>query len=179
MPSRGLMAIMLWAIGLCASLAVSGQTLHPIVSSNTSTMPPPTLRTKTGDPNQVDAKSVISIALKPTAIGPPGAGGVAEIKGRAVSLHIGRLEPGRYQLQLVRRSDGSIKPLGTLTIADPTLGPDRHATDNKKEASANPESVLIETDVQMKLPSPISPHDIARVLVLGPGGNAVLAGAVK
>jgi hypothetical protein len=86
------------------------------------------------------------------------------------------LGAGRYDLQLVRRPDGVIEPLGTLTIVDPTLGPSRQANDNKKEASANPESVQIETDAQLKLPSRVKPRDIARVLLLGSGGNAVLAG---
>jgi hypothetical protein len=117
--------------------------------------------------------------MKPTAIAPPGANGAVQVNGRTLKLHVAHLGPGTYDLKFVRRSDQLSEPLGTITIEDPTLGPDRQANDNRKEASAHPESALIQSDSQMTLPFELASKEIARFVLLAPGGNAVLVGEVK
>jgi hypothetical protein len=174
MQFRVLIAATSCVLGLSGQTGWGAQTLYPIVESHPSPSVP--IRSQTTPTNAVPADTNVSIVLKPTAIGPTGASGLAQIKNHTVLLQVRRLEPGQYVVQLVMRPDDSIKPLGTFTIIDPTLGPSRQATDNTKEASANPESVVIKTDVQLKVPVALKPQDVARVLVLGPGDNAVLAG---
>jgi hypothetical protein len=77
-----------------------------------------------------------------------------------------------------RSSDqtGGGNVLGTVSIVDPTLSPGRQATDNKKEASAGPDQVRIDTDVQVILPADVGSQDITRLALLDAGGNMVLAG---
>ncbi len=159
--------------------AIGGQTLYPIVDSNPPVQAGPSVHADVVHTNQTDTTAGASVELKPSAIAPKGAAGVVTIKGRSLLLHVSGLGPGRYDLQVIRRPAEMIEPLGSLTIIDPTLGPSRQATDNKKEASANPESVLIQTDVEMKVPSELKRPDIVRIVLLGPGGNAVLSGDVK
>lgn len=171
-----LIAVVSFALGL-SQPGWSAQTIYPIVESHPTAAP--RVQSNTSDTNVVPAVTNISVVLKPTAIGPTAASGLAQIKDHTVLLHVQRLEPGSYAVQLIMRPDDRIKALGILTIVDPTLGPSRQASDNKKEASANPESVLVETDVQMKVPFVLKPQEVARVVVLGPGANAVLEGDVK
>lgn len=167
-----------WAV-LCPERSIGGATLYPIVSSDTNESHSPIVSTQTASTNEVAAVSAFSVTLKPTSIAPAGTSGTLELKGRTLLLHLSHLNPGHYDLQIVKRSDGTFETLGRFTIADPTLGPDRQTTDNKKEASANPESVSIKTDVQMDLPSELSARDIARILLMSPGANAVLISEVK
>src|SRR5579883_1002464 len=47
---------------------------------------------------------------------------------------------------------GAAQKVGALTIVDPTAAPDRQATDNKREASAAPDQVRVDTDLQVRLP---------------------------
>ena len=121
----------------------------------------------------------ITFVLKPPAIAPEGASGSAELKGGKLSFHLSHLEPGKYETVVVSRSEGVPYRLGVIEIVDPTSSPDRQANDNKKEASAHPESVHIEADVQMVLPSELSSLQIDRLRLLGPGGNAVMEGVAK
>ena len=116
-----------------------------------------------------------SFALKATAIAPAEANGRAELKPGGISLHLSHLGPGRYDLEGVRHPDGTHQRLGTITIVDPTLSPDRQANDNKKEASANPDQVRVETDVQIALPEKTSAQEFDQLLLLDSGGNALLA----
>lgn len=166
----------LYLPGLYAARCVGGQTLYPITDSSTSVPPPPRVQVVQTATNRPSAQSAISVLLKPTAIGPIGGSGLLQFKDRTALLHVSRLGPGRYELRATRRRDDIPVLLGVLTIVDPTLSPSRQATDNKKEASANPDSVSIETDVQIKLPAGWDAHDLSQVQVLGPGGNAVLSG---
>jgi hypothetical protein len=121
----------------------------------------------------------ISFVLKPTAIAPEGASGSAELKGGELSFHLSHLEPGKYETVVVSRSGGVPYRAGVIEIIDPTSSPDRQANDNKKEASAHPESAHMVIDGEMVLPSELSSLQIDRVRVLGPGGNAVLEGVAK
>ena len=121
----------------------------------------------------------ISFLLKPTAIAPEGASGSAELKGGKLSFHLSHLGPGKYETVVFSRSGGVPYRLGVIDIIDPTGSPDRQANDNKKEASAHPESVHIEADVEMVLPSELSSLQIGRLRLLEPGGNAVMEGEAK
>lgn len=179
MEMRFFLGFTLLASGLWANRCMSGQTLYPIVDSNTPVVRPAATSAQIVQTNQSVTEQGVSVELKPTAIAPHGARGLAQISGRTVSLHVSRLDPGKYDLKLIRRTDEAMEPLGSLTIVDPTLGPSRQANDNKKEASANPESVRIDADVQMKLASEFKPNDWARIVLRGPGGNAVLVGKLK
>jgi len=117
----------------------------------------------------------ISFQLKPTAIAPSGAAGSVELKSpTTLAVHLSQLGPGKYKIQAIRRSDGKTEWLGTITIVDPTLSPSRQATDNKKEASANPELTRVETDAAITLHRKLVAKDIGRIQLLGPGDNAVL-----
>jgi hypothetical protein len=116
-----------------------------------------------------------SFLLKPTAIASAGAAGRAEVKPGGISLHLSQLGPGRYDLVGVTHFDGTHERLGTITIVDPTLSPDRQANDDKKEASANPDQVRVETDVQIAVPEKISAPGFDQILLLNSGGNALLA----
>lgn len=175
MQTRVLIAVVSCALGLSRP-AWSAQTLYPISESNASA--PARVHPETSTTNAVPAVTNISVVLKPTATSPTGASGFAQIKDHTVQLHLRRLEPGRYTMQLIMRPNDRIVAVGIIAIVDPTLGPSRQASDNKKEASTNPESVLVETDVQMKVPFLLKPQEVERVVVLGPGANAVLAGEV-
>jgi hypothetical protein len=88
------------------------------------------------------------------------------------------LGPGVYELKAVRRSDGQRETLGAITIVDPTSSPSRQATDNKKEASANPESVQVETDARLTVPKDLEVQDVGRILLMN-RGNAVLDSQAK
>jgi hypothetical protein len=116
-----------------------------------------------------------SFLLKPTAIAPAGAAGSAEVKPGGISLHLSQLGPGRYDLEGVTHLDGTNERLGTITIVDPTLSPDRQANDNKKEASANPDQVRVETNVEIAVPEKLSAPGFDQILLLNSGGNALLA----
>jgi hypothetical protein len=119
--------------------------------------------------------AAVSFKLKATAIAPFLATGTGELRVGTLALHLSNLGPGRYELQTVRRL-GGVDHLGMIVIVDPTLSPDRQANDNKKEASVGPHQLHLETEVQMTLPTPISPRDIGRLLLVDAGGNAVLSG---
>jgi hypothetical protein len=75
-------------------------------------------------------------------------------------------------------SDGLRKKLGTITIIDPTSSPSREATDNKKEASANPTSVRVETDASLTIPRALEAQDVRRILLMD-RDNAVLDSQAK
>jgi len=81
-------------------------------------------------------------------------------------------------LHAVRRPDGLKETLGAITIVDPTSSPSRQATDNKREASANPESVRVETDATLTLPEGLKVQDVSRILLMS-GDNAVLDSQAK
>src|SRR5579862_2563407 len=138
MQTRVIITCLVGAMALYAERCHGGTTLYPIIDSNTPIPQVSAVQRESGHTNRVPAGLGISLTLKPTAIGPPGATGLVQINDRTALLHVSGLGAGRYDLQLVRRPDGVIEPLGTLTIVDPTLGPSRQANDNKKEASANP-----------------------------------------
>ena len=118
-----------------------------------------------------------SFQLKPTAIAPAGASGSVQIKGGTISVHLSALNPGAYRLVGVR-ADGVRKSFGVITIADPTSSPSRQSTDNKKEASANPESVQVETDATITLPGDLIVAEVSQVMLFS-GDNAVLESRVK
>jgi hypothetical protein len=118
-----------------------------------------------------------SFELKPTAIAPAGAVGSAQIKQGSVSVHLSALGPGVYRLDVVC-SDGLRKRLGTITIIDPTSSPSREATDNKKQASANPTSVRVETDASLTIPRALEAQDVRRILLMD-RDNAVLDSQAK
>lgn len=136
----------------------------------------PSQSAEAGSTNQGPA---LAFQLKPTAIAPAGAKGTVEVKLGAISIHLSALGQGRYVVRAIRKSDGGAEKIGDINIIDPTLSPSAQANDNKKEASANPDDVSIETDSTMTLPSDLAYHDIARVQVLARGGNAVLDSEVK
>jgi hypothetical protein len=119
-------------------------------------------------------RAVVSFKLKPTAIAPFLATGSGELRAGTLMLHLSNLGPGRYELQAVRRPD-AVEHLGMIVIVDPTLAPDRQASDNKKEASVGPHQVHLETEVQMTLPTPMSPRDIGRLVLVDAGGNTVFS----
>ena len=123
--------------------------------------------------NRSAAEAARSFQLKPTPIADAGTQASVEIKSCSLSMHVNHLGPGKYDVAIVR-PNGIFQHLGTITIVDPAASPDRQANDNKKEASAHPESVRIETDVHITLPASLSLKQITRVVLLGPGGNAVL-----
>jgi len=120
--------------------------------------------------------AVLSFNMKATAIAPAGAAGSGQLKANLLTLHLTRIGPGSYELEAIRRADGTGEKVGTLTIADPTASPDRNATDNKKEASASPDQVRVDTDAQVTLPEEIAKESISRLMLLDRGGNAVLVG---
>jgi hypothetical protein len=150
------------------------RTVVTVISSNG---PSPVIEFEPSRTNQ--PPEAFSLKLKPTAIASAGADGSVEVKPGTISLHLSKLGPGRYHLAAVRRSVEIPERLGTIVIEDPTLAPDREANENKKEASNNSTSVLIQTDATINLPQGLSPRDIGRILLLGPGGNAVLVGEVR
>lgn len=147
-----------WGQDSAANLSTTGQEQktfpHPNSAANTN--------------------ATVSFQLKPTAIAPAGAAGSAEVKGTVLMLHLSQLDSGKYDVQAVHSADGTIEKLGTITIADPTSSPSRQANDNKKEASANPESTQVVADASITLARQLAPRDITRVRIAGAGGNAVL-----
>ena len=157
------------ALTCCNSFAEDPSTnaIEPSVQSTTSvTVTNPAI-------NQT-----LSFELKPTAIAPAGASGSAQLKAGAISVHLSALGPGVYELEAMRRSDGLRQTLGAITIVDPTSSPSRQATDNKKEASANPESVQVVTDASLSIPKGLKVQDVSRILLMN-RGNAVLDSQVK
>jgi hypothetical protein len=126
---------------------------------------------------EVVQKSITAFELKPTAVAPAGASGYALLKGPRMSLHLSQLGPGKYEVVAISRAGRVPYPLGVIAIIDPTSSPSRQANDNKKEASAHPESVSIVTDTELILPTELPPIAILRVV--GQGGNAVLETTAK
>ena len=181
MLSRVITAGLAGGLVLYATSLHGAATLYPMRDSATNAIPPQVVPLQLENTNlvQVKATTSASVPLKPTSIAPAGASGVAAVTPHGLRLHVNRLGAGHYDVQIVRRSSSNSEPVGSLTIVDPTLGPSRQANDNKKEASAKPESVRIDTDIQMSVTSVLYPQDIARVLVVGSDGNAVLVGDVK
>ena len=131
------------------------------------------------DPESVPRTTTISFKLKPTAIAPVGAAGSAQIKSRMLAVHLSGLGPGRYDVDAISRPAETRLRLGTLTIVDPTHSPDRQATDNKKEASADPDQVRVDTDVQIKLTGELTPQSLDRLELRDEGGNSVLTGKAE
>ena len=128
------------------------------------------------EPASARTNAVISFNLKATPIAPAGAAGSGQLKANLLTLHLTRLGPGSYELEAIRRADGTGEKVGTLTIVDPTASPDRNATDNKKEASASPDQVRVDTDAQVTLPDEVAKESISRLVLMDRGGNAVLVG---
>jgi hypothetical protein len=122
-------------------------------------------------------KSITTFELKPAAVAPAGASGYALLKGPTMSLHVSQLGPGKYEVVAISREGHLPYPLGVIAITDPTSTPSRQANDNKKEASAHPESVSIVTDTELILPTELPPIAILRVVAQG--GNTVLEAASK
>ncbi|HLH53241.1 MAG TPA: hypothetical protein VKY92_06455 [Verrucomicrobiae bacterium] len=118
--------------------------------------------------------AVVSFVFKSTAIAPRGAAGSGQLNGNHLSMHLTQLAPGSYQLQLIHRGDGAAQKVGALTIVDPTAAPDRQATDNKREASAAPDQVRVDTDLQVRLPPGMAAENIGKLELLDTSGNAVL-----
>lgn len=133
----------------------------------------------TTEPSSERTNAVLSFNLKATAIAPVGAAGSGQLNANLLTLHLTRLGPGSYELEAIRRPDGTGEKVGTLTIADPTASPDRDATDNKKEASASPEQVRVDTDAQVTLPAEVAKESISRLVLLDRAGNAVLVGEAQ
>ena len=128
------------------------------------------------EPPLARTNAVLSFNLKATPIAPAGAAGSGQLKANLLTLHLTRLGPGTYELKAIRRADGTGEKVGTLTIVDPTASPDRDATDNKKEASASPDQVRVDTDAQITLPAEVAKESISRLVLMDRGGNAVLVG---
>jgi hypothetical protein len=168
------------ALAFCGIGVHGATTLYPMRDVGTNATLPQVALAQVESTNQVQVQATMSasVPLKPTSIAPSGASGVAEITHHGLLVHVKRLPPGRYDVQIVRKSISNPEVVGTLTIVDPTLGPSRQANDNKKEASAKPESVRIDTDIQMRVTSEVYPQDTARILVVGSDGNALLMGEV-
>ena len=146
------------------------------VSPSLSSPEPVELAGPPGDSKPVATNQVVSFKLKPTAIAPLGAGGMAELNANTLSIHLSHMDPGRFELVGVRRHGDLREHLCTVTIVDPTAAPDRQANDNKKEASAGPDQVRIDTEVRVTMPAGVALQDIKQLLFLNPRGNAVLTG---
>jgi hypothetical protein len=168
---------LLLCFGFVAIQGPGQESYRAVVSVISSNGPSPVKEIEPSRTNQ--PPDALSLKLKPTAIASADAAGSVEVNSRTISLHLSKVSPGRYHLAAVRRSVEIPERLGTIVIEDPTLAPDREANENKKEASNNSTSVLIQTDATINLPRGLSARDIDRILLLGPGGNAVLVGEVK
>src|SRR5438128_431682 len=122
----------LGALAFCGIGAHGATPLYPMRDVGTNATPPQVALAQVESTNQVQVQATTSasVALKPTSIAPSGASGVAEITAHGLLLHVKRLPPGRYDVQIVRKSNSSSEPVAALTIVDPTLGPSRQATDN-------------------------------------------------
>jgi len=178
------MRIKLVRIALSATLALGGgaglghahgQAFSSNLSPGAKLVPLPQSRASAASRTNAPA----SFVLKPTPIAPVGAAGSAELKGNTLAVHLNQIGPGKYEVQAVSHSGRTGRLLGTITIVDPTLSPSRQATDNRKEASAHPESVLVTTDASMSLPRDLARRDIAGIQVLSDGGNVVLDSLAK
>ena len=176
MKSSVAIALLLFTLYPATGQLSSGAQEPPLAASNTTVAVSSAAEGRT---NNAASTAVVSFVLKPTAIAPSGSSGTAQITTGVLALHLSQLGPGKYTLQAVRRSNGAVEPLGAITIVDPTLSPSRQASDNKKEASANPEAVLVQTDASVSLPKGLLPQEIERVRVLGTGENAVLDSSLK
>jgi hypothetical protein len=121
----------------------------------------------------------VSFKLKPTNTAPELGSGSAEIKSKVLTLHLSGIGTGRYEVEALKGPGEERLRLGTVTIIDPTLSPDRQANDNKKEASAGPEQVRTVTDAQLSLPGELSPQSIQRLELRDHVGNVILAGKAE
>jgi hypothetical protein len=167
-----------WAV-VFGGTAGLGLALGQDASANLSPAAQPVSVPQAKETTERGTNAPVSFHLKPTPIAPAGAGGSAEIKGNSLEVHLSQIGPGKYDVRAVGQSDGASRLLGTITIVDPTVSPSRQATDNKKEASANPESVIVETDASISLPGGLARPGLAEVQVLGAGGNVVLDSLAK
>lgn len=178
MYRRLFIAVLLgWGAGACVS--VFGGENHQVAESVIS---PTGLAPADSQQSRRDqdppARSAL-FELKRTVIAPLGAEGSAELKSNLVTLHLTHLQPGRYELKGFQPPYRSYQLLGTIVLVDPTASPDRQANDNKKEASAGPDQVYIQTDTQIALPPDLLTNGITRLELLNAGGNTVLAGDAK
>lgn len=163
-----------WALGFMAltSCKAFAQDAKPNVSERS------VQSTNSVTVTNVATNQTLSFELKPTAIAPAAASGSAQLKAGAISVHLSALGPGVYELVAVRRSDGLRETLGAITILAPTSSPSRQATDNKNEASANPELVQVETDASLTIPKGLEVQGVSRIQLMT-GGNAVLDSQAK
>jgi hypothetical protein len=125
------------------------------------------------------APPAASFQLKAAPVAPAQAAGSAELKNGRLSLHLSHLNPGNYLVEGITRPDLLPYRLGMIAVVDPTSTPGRQANDNKKEASAHPESAHLEIDVQMNLPRELSSLRFGHLRLLGPTGNIVLEGSAN
>jgi hypothetical protein len=104
------------------------------------------------------------VALEPTNSAPAGAEGSADFNGDVkndhakskIKIHTKGLVAGDYLVSAIKRSDGSVVPLGQIIVKD----------NGKTEGK--------EADVD--LPAGLDVRDIALLVVADTGGNAVLVG---
>jgi hypothetical protein len=172
--------LFLWT-GACFAFALGsvlspGQTPASSRASSAVNSPP----TVASNATQTATIRGFQVALKPTAVAPSSASGVAALETGApagkLSIEITSLGPGHYDVYAKRKSDGSSAFLGRFTIADPTRAPDVQANDNKHQNSTAHVAEVLNTRIQLQLSSDLAPSDIAQISVSDSGGNAVLRG---
>lgn len=127
------------------------------------------------------------IVLTATANAPEGAAGSAKLKSEnedgsefaVLKVHIKGLVPGDYVVSAVRKSDGSVVVLGSITEADDAEEGDQGDEDRDEQGDEGDDDgdngVRCE-NAKFILPAELSATDVAQIVVSDVDGNAMLVG---
>ena len=126
------------------------------------------------------------ILFERTAAAPYGATGSAQFIGadklnkgpRQLTLKAQGLNPGRYRVVLVNKSDGQRISLGTVLLIDPTAAPDAVANENVNQRTSSHQSSSLDLQTGIALPTGLDLGHIAKVVLTDDSGTVILSGKV-
>jgi hypothetical protein len=118
-----------------------------------------------------DAGNAGTIVLKRAVAAPVMAQGTASLdlagsQGTStLSLELQGLIPELYDVRIVLDPDDPPVIVGTVSIVDPELGPDRKTGDTRKEDSVAHASDLVASRIQLQLPPMLDVRNASAILV--------------
>ncbi len=115
------------------------------------------------------------VAFTPGTSAAPQAGGSIDFIGSSTLMVQTRgLQPGTYQILAIRRFDRSPIILGSISVSDPGLQPERQAGESRKEDNNSHQATELKTRTELTLPRDLAPKDITRIVLRNLVGDELL-----